>query len=343
MIQRVSLAIILYLSLLQAEPESVFKGQLIGAPRISYHSESFTLKGYAQYLPIFEYSRNGSSFNYSFDMAGNFYTNFESDPEAKLYRLKFGLSNNQTELRLGLQKLNFGPAQILRSLQWFDTMSPTDPLKLTDGVYGGLFRHYFMNNTNIWFWSLYGNDDRKGIERVETKEKTAEFGGRSQFMVFNGELGTTAHYRQLPGDQEYRLAMDGRWDYIVGSWFEGIIQKSDNMQTLMLTLGTDYTFSIGNGLYCMGEHLISEVETNIQQQTVQYSALMVTYPVTFFDNLSSITYYNWDSNELSQHISWQRTYNHVMLNLSLFHFPEQPDALQSMAGYGVEFKFIYNH
>ncbi len=343
MIRRVSLALILCLSFLQGESEKVFKGQLIGAPRVSYRSDSFNLKGYAQYLPIFEYSRYGSQFNYSFDIAGNFYTNFESEPEAKLYRLKFGLSNNQTELRLGLQKLNFGPAQILRSLQWFDTMSPTDPLKLTDGVYGALFRHYFLNNTNIWLWSLYGNDDRKGIERVKTKEKTAEFGGRSQVMVFNGELGTTAHYRQLPGDQEYRLAMDGRWDYIVGSWFEGVIQKSDNIQTLMLTLGTDYTFNIGNGLYCMGEHLISEVETNYLEQTIQYSALMVTYPVTFFDNFSSITYYNWDSNELSQHISWQRTYNHLMLNLSLFHFPEQPSALQSMAGYGVEFKIIYNH
>src|SRR6056297_2486046 len=143
MIQRVSLAIFLCLSLLPAESETVFKGQFIGAPRLGYRSESFNLRGYIRYLPIFEYAYHGSRFNYSFDIAGNFYTNFESDPESKLYRLKFSLSNNQSELRLGLQKLNFGPAQILRSLQWFDTMSPTDPLKLTDGVYGALFRHYF--------------------------------------------------------------------------------------------------------------------------------------------------------------------------------------------------------
>lgn len=341
--RKISGIILISFAILIAETEKIFKGQFIAAPSLSYQHQEYRFRGYGRYLPLFEYARYDDLFNLSFDMAGNFYTNFETDPEAELYRLKFGISNNQSELRLGLQKLNFGPAQILRSLQWFDTMNPTDPLKLTDGVYGALFRHYFLNNTNIWLWSLYGNSERKGIETIGTQKKSPEFGGRAQGMLLKGEMGVTAHYREIPGDKEYRVALDGRWDQFVGSWFESVLLKSNTSQTVLLTLGTDYTFEIGNGLYCMTEHMLSDMDTDLFDQQSQFSTLMITYPLTLFDNLSSITYYSWDTNEWSQYISWQRTYNRVMLNLNLFHFPEQPSRLQSMAGYGIELKFIYNH
>ena len=66
-------------------------------------------------------------------------------------------SSDQFELRLGLQKINFGSASMLRPLMWFDQMDPRDPLHLTDGVWGLLARYYFLNNANIWLWGLYGN------------------------------------------------------------------------------------------------------------------------------------------------------------------------------------------
>jgi len=339
------IVILILTSFLFAESEFDFKGQLIGVPNISHNNDEYKINGYIQYLPMVEYSEYLDKLNYSFDVAGNFMTNFESSPDAKLYRMKFSISNDQNEFRIGLQKLNFGPAQVLRSLQWFDTMSPTDPLKLTDGVYGALYRHYFLNNNNIWLWSLYGNDERKGIEMYETKENTFEFGGRTQMMLLNGEVGFTLHHRQLYFDTEQKLAIDGRWDYIIGSWFEAVAQVNDNMQMALITLGTDYTFGIGNGIYVMNEHLITQADYNgsFKTEIPQVSSIMIAYPFTLFDTFSSITYYSWETEELSQYFSWQRTYDNIILNLNLFHFPKNSTNPGNMAGNGIEFKIIYNH
>ena len=336
---------LIFCLVLFAESEFNLKGQMIGASNISYNKNDYILNGYLQYLPMAEYSEYLGNLNYSVDVAGNFITNFESDPDAKLYRLKFSISNDQNEFRVGLQKLNFGPAQILRSLQWFDTMSPTDLLKLTNGVYGALYRHYFLNNNNIWFWSLYGNNDPKGFEMYKTKENTFEFGGRSQIMILNGEVGLTFHHRQLYFDTEQKLAFDGRWDYIIGSWFEAVAIHNENMNMAMLTLGSDYTFGIGNGLYVVNEHLMTHSDFNgsTKIEIPQVSSIMVVYPFSLFDNFNSITYYSWETKELSQFIGWQRTYDNFIFNLNLFHFPKNNSSIQNMSGYGIEFKIIYNH
>ncbi len=55
--------------------------------------------------------------------------NSTGDGKLKLYRLKLRYATAQTETRLGLQRLNFGPAQLLRSLKWFDQLDPRDPLR----------------------------------------------------------------------------------------------------------------------------------------------------------------------------------------------------------------------
>ncbi|MFO7659429.1 MAG: hypothetical protein R6V77_00785, partial [Candidatus Cloacimonadaceae bacterium] len=60
----------------------------------------------------------------------------------KLYRLWVKAGTPQLEARLGLQRLNFGSAQILRPLQWFDNLDPTDILERTEGVQALLVRKY---------------------------------------------------------------------------------------------------------------------------------------------------------------------------------------------------------
>lgn len=62
------------------------------------------------------------------------------------FRFSGQLSGRVSELRLGLQKINFGSAQLFRPLMWFDKMDPRDPLQMTDGVWGALYRYYFRNN-----------------------------------------------------------------------------------------------------------------------------------------------------------------------------------------------------
>ena len=110
------------------------------------------------------------------------------DAQAKPYRGWVRLSTDKFELRLGLQKINFGSAMFLRPLMWFDRVDPRDPLQLTDGVYAALARYYFLNNANIWAWGLYGNNDTKGWETVQTAKRTPEYGGRIQSPLGSGEI-----------------------------------------------------------------------------------------------------------------------------------------------------------
>ena len=58
----------------------------------------------------------------------------------KPYRMWARFKTARFEARVGLQKINFGSATLLRPLMWFDSVDPRDPLQITDGVYGALVR-----------------------------------------------------------------------------------------------------------------------------------------------------------------------------------------------------------
>ena len=77
----------------------------------------------------------------------------EIDP----YRAWVRMTTDRFEARLGLQKIEFGSARILRPLMWFDRVDPNDPLQLTDGVTGLLLKYTFQNNAAVWGWGLTGN------------------------------------------------------------------------------------------------------------------------------------------------------------------------------------------
>ena len=109
--------------------------------------------------------------------------NPEYEKNVKPYRAWLRLASNTFEIRAGLQKINFGSATLFRPLMWFDRIDPRDPLQLTDGVKGLLARYYFLNNTNIWLWGLYDNNEIKGFERTPTTNSSSEYGGRFQIPV----------------------------------------------------------------------------------------------------------------------------------------------------------------
>ncbi|KPL18112.1 MAG: hypothetical protein AMJ92_09505 [candidate division Zixibacteria bacterium SM23_81] len=285
------------------------------------------------------------------------------DSDVELYRLKIRFATAQTETRVGLQKINFGPAQLLRPLRWFDRLDPRDPLNLTDGVYGLRFKYDALNNASLWFWGLYGNDETKGFELLPTVEGKPEFGGRLQYPFLNGELAFAFHTRKVlappmdSGDfRENRLALDGRWDIEIGLWFESVLQRqrSDTLPfewTEMMTLGMDYTLGIGNGLHVLGEHMaiVSSEGPFGWEDDRQVSAYSMNYPLGYLDNLSAMGFYSWDEKEYSQYLCWQRTWDNWILKLSLFHYPtwddvELPyrgDILSS--GYGGEVLVVFNH
>ena len=245
----------------------------------------------------------------------------------KPYRVWARYSARQFEVRVGLQKINFGSATILRPLMWFDQVDPRDPLKLTDGVWGVLGRYYFLNNANIWLWGLYGNNAPRGWELAGTNSGYPELGGRIQIPVPKGEVALSYNYRiadtrkmggivpQFSEIRENKLGFDIKLDLIVGLWFEGSwVTKNKELGMFtnqeILNAGTDYTFGIGNGLYVGFEQLLAanDEKAFYFRNTTSFSLLSLSYPVGLFDNISGIVYYDWKNRNSYNFLNWQRQF-----------------------------------
>jgi hypothetical protein len=264
--------------------------------------------------------------------------------DLKPYRLWLRYSTNRLEIRAGLQKISFGSASILRPLMWFDKMDFRDPLQLTDGVYGVLGRYFFSNNINIWLWSLYGNEKTKGWELVPTVEGQPEYGGRIQTPFPRGEIALSYHYRRADFSSLYALipfqtetafnenqfAFDGKWDLGVGLWFEGVARLNDEENQLLsrwetnYVIGMDYTFPLGRGLQFMTEyfHYSNHPDDGVAEVKRNYSAAVLSYPLSIAHTVSGMVYYDWDTDEWYRFVTLQMRYDHLSVHLMAFWNPE---------------------
>ena len=347
-----------------------FKGEFSGLTNIIDNgSISNPVTFGFRYIPTFymEFSETDESL-FDFEISGNLSSSYQvisADNTSKVsnlkaYRLWLRYSTHRFESRLGLQKINFGPAKLLRSLMWFDRLDPQDPLQLAEGVYGLRLRYDFSNNSNIWLWGLFGNKDPKGMEVTPTKDKLPEYGGRFQYPVGRGELAITTHNRMIDisGESisEHRIALDGVWDVGVGVLFESVLIKTGVEDSLMdwqsfLTLGMDYTFGIGNGLTVLGEHLLFTMDDTPFGPAIKkdISGFMMLYPVGLMDQLSYFSFYNWNENLPYHYISWQRNYDLWVFHISLFWSRAKNGSTgesQSPANFGrkgIQFMVIFNH
>jgi len=291
-------------------------------------------------------------------------TNYSLKP----YRSWLRYSTSHFELRAGLQKINFGSANILRPLMWFDKMDYRDPLQLTEGVYGLLGRYYFSNNINIWLWTLYGNDKVKGWESVPSVINIPEFGGRFQLPVSRGEIAMSYHHRKADYSDLYaglplvtethfnedRLALDGKWDLGIGLWFEYSKNLNDKNNTLMsrwetyYNIGLDYTFSLGNGLNLISEffHYGNNPDQGQEKITSNYSMMALSYPLSQSHNISGLVYYDWEMNEWYSYINLQLKYDYISLYFMAFWNPDVlilyggPDDISLFAGKGVQIMLV---
>lgn len=288
----------------------------------------------------------------------------------KPYRIWAKISGEQFEIRAGLQKINFGSASILRPLMWFDLLDPRDPLQLTDGVYGILGRYYTLNNVNLWVWGLYGNNNRKGWELYETKEKNVEFGGRFQFPVPHAEIGLSYHHRKarelidnenppplfIESDfPENRFGMDIKADLGVGIWVEEVLIHHNTPHhftyTNMLTLGIDYTFGLGKGLRLMTEHYISQYSNDFfgNETTTHLTAISANYPISIFVSLDYISFYNWKDNNLYNFVNLGLTFDRFTYYIMGFINPAEFTIFDSDAGpklfsgKGLQVMMVYNY
>lgn len=291
----------------------------------------------------------------------NFYTNDRKRIETnniKLYRGWLRLATDQSELRLGRQKLNFGPALLLRSLRWFDKLDPRDPLQTTSGVDGGLFRHYFLNNSSLWFWILLSDEKLKGNEFWSSEANALEYGFRLEYPFEYCESGLTFHMRQLDLEAENevtesRWGFDARWDSFIGYWLELAVGIFDEHMILpsykkSITLGADYTINWRNGIYILTEHAVHSLSqkdlfSGFDENNV--TAIKIDYPLSFFAGINSILMYAWEAEEFSGSLIYNRSFHSLDLYLSLNYNPyiEDPDYEEIYYdGISLQLKAVYN-
>ncbi|MBN2213925.1 MAG: hypothetical protein JW723_06760 [Bacteroidales bacterium] len=355
-----------------------FKGQLSGWSALKPEKPFQSAFG-GRYIPELLISKQlNDKLKVDADISVNLYgtsiipsfDSIETDGKVKFYRLWVRLSSNQFEARLGLQKINFGPSRFVRPLMWFDQIDPRDPLQITDGVYGILFRYYTLNNATFWLWGLYGNTDPKGWEFISTRKKSPEFGGRIQLPVPAGEVGFSYHHRiqdtlasllPYPADAgryfpENRIGIDGRWDIGIGLWFEGAFNHSsidipEYRYFKMLTAGMDYTFSWGNGLGLVSEQLFFSNSSKAFDMSNNrfFSALSLNYPLSLIWNITGMIYFDWDQKDLYRFLNLTLTYDKWSFYLMGFWNPEKfliyrnIDNFDLFTGKGIQLMAVFNH
>lgn len=367
---------ILLSNFLIAQDTLIFKGQF--SSWLNYNSENdLSLWAGAHYIPQLNYffsAKNDQLFDteVSVNIFGSLGTDFSdslySDGQIKAYRAWMRYSGQQFELRAGLQKINFGSAIMLRPLMWFDEMDARDPLNLTDGVWGLLGRYYFLNNANIWTWVLYGNEKPRGWEIAERNTHYPEFGGRLQFPFSNSELGFSYHHQnidtRLLDDAairtdniiENKMGFDIKIDWHIGLWFEGVWSvKNADLGMLknqeMMTLGMDYTFGIGSGLYFVAENLIAANDEKAFdfKQPINFTAASFSYPVGLFDNVNAIFYYDWTNQAIYNFVNWQKQFNKISIHLMAYWnpvnslLPTAGGTSKLYNGKGIQIMFVFNH
>ncbi|TFH25745.1 MAG: hypothetical protein E4H10_08975 [Bacteroidia bacterium] len=352
-----------------------FKGQAIGWTTLN-PAEPFQAQAGLRYIPELSFSLPAGKYTLDGEFSANMwlsgtYANDSAafDKQLSPYRIWLRFSGDQFELRAGLQKINFGSAQMFRPLMWFDYIDPRDPLQLTDGVYGLLARYYFLNNANIWLWGLYGNDKVKGWELIPSKKNSIEYGGRVQLPLYTGEIAATYHHRTAdPGPvlpdsvtlgetaPENRIALDAKLDLAVGLWIEAAFSHQDFTYTninykSMMNAGMDYTFGLGNGVHVMTEafgYLQGEKAFGSEQQ-IWFGLLSASYPVSLIHNVSAMLFYDFSNNNFYRFINWSIAYDRWSFYIMGFWNPDtynlyNVDPRTSLyGGWGFQLMAVFNH
>jgi len=364
----------LYVMKLPAQ-NAYLSGQLISWCYFSEKGWSQTLLG-LQYISTFSLEKYVSEQDMidgelalHFNISGfpDSLKSFERHSKIEPYRLWLRYSSTQFEVRAGLQKINFGSATLIRPLMWFERMDPRDPLQLAEGVYGILFRYYFLNNANVWLWGLFGNQGTKGWETLSTYDQVPEYGARMQTPFLNGEIALSYHGRKVAKNEnlgiteefaENRLGIDGKWDYEIGIWLEAVqVTKNSNeifyKHDQLLNLGLDYTFALGNGLHLLTEYFLSNKSNEFfgSGPTIRMSGLLADYRLGLLDYLIAVFFYDLGNKDSYRFLSWQRSYDNWSIYLNFFWNPEYArlghindfSSTSFGSGKGLQIMIVFNH
>ena len=246
------------------------------------------------------------------------------------------------EFRLGLQKIVFGPAQILRPLAWFDNIDIKNPTGHTRGVEAFRIKYFFSNDLSIWAW----------IIKEESNNMT--YGGRSELSTSLGEWGLTIHRDtsiesklvsqfSIPiSGSHSRLGLDYRYDGLLGFWFEGsnyYIEKQNNYNNdnySLMTIGLDYTIPVGTGLHVLMENYRSTGWLNSSNTNQNILAIMANLSIGMFHQIMVISNFDWDDKNIYNYLQWSSIYDRFSINCMASINPSE-------VGNSLQLMFIYNH
>ena len=211
-----------------------------------------------------------------------------SDETYEAHRLYLRAYDDHWDVRLGLQEIRFGPASILRSLQWFDDWSLSDRTNFTTGVKALLLRYDGLDNQSLWLWAMPGDT---GPEKELRLAADTQSGGRLSLPWSFGEGGFTYHQsRWIDQTLEQRRGLDLFLDLGLGLWYEGsrnerqrddLALDGDQQQTL----GLDYSFLISeNKLYLLWEGQRLETPNSL----VERDSAMISLGLSLMDELRLI-------------------------------------------------------
>lgn len=240
----------------------------------------------------------------------------------KPYRGWLRYSTQRIEARLGLQKVSFGPARVLRPLAWFDTIDPEDPIAQTEGVEAFRLRFFPSNSLALWTWIMKDVSD------------TLSYGGRGELSTSLGEWGFTLH--QDTDVSNTQVGIDFRYDGFIGFWNESVMIKSDNIEIDMITVGADYTLPIASGVLIMTESMFISSKQNTTTSDQTFTAFMASLPVGMFHNVMLISSLDWDENKTYNYLRWSSTYDNFSINCMASINPNE-------VGNSFQLMFIYNH
>jgi hypothetical protein len=184
-----------------------------------------------------------------------------------------------------------------------------------------------------------------------------------------GELALTYHYRKpdlsslqqigsptlTDRPTEQRYAFDMRWDIEFGFWVEIVaVELQTDISFLsrwkrFINIGSDYTFSIGNGLGVTGEYFEIGEPSKIfgSCDPVQFIAGSTDYPLGIADKIKGIFYFDLERSESYAFIAFIHTLDNWQFSLNGFRNPPfstlNYDSGSMLAGNGIQVTVTYNH
>lgn len=320
----------------------------------------------ARILPNIRYQTERGEWQLDSQLTGNFSGSWlEPKPLGgknyqhleKLHRLWVSANYDTSQITVGLQKINFGSARILRSLQWFDELDSQDPTQFTRGIKAALIKHYFADDSNIWAWFSSKNTEPLGTLPLRGSSDEPEFGGRFQQPIPSGELAISVHHRLLDDDaglptEETKLGLDGFFDVLAGLWFETswshFHDTSDLINNLFFTtVGGDYTFDIGDGLHALAEVQLVTIDSKVPNTEANHLTAVVvsTYTLSIIEQITALWTRGLTNETTHVNLSYQQTRDSVLWRVGYFYqffdpaasaLTRRSDVAQKANGHGVQ-------